>query len=358
MTRRSTLTRRLTVGLCCLLALTAAGNSFAQPGKGNGNGGGNGGGGNGGGGGGATPTGEIYFNSSAGVMVMNADGSGKSPTEIGQPTIAVHDGFRWMAQILPIAGESYTDGSQRVDVFAVREDGQDAVQLTNDPTREVIENFIPGGSGVNWASDLGVVDGKVSFNIRRFEGNGDVIETAINVATVAWDNLGPIAGTESLAWSLPPFDDGDVTYPSTFSHSWSPDGEYLVHDSRDASAIFIVDPVAGLSVPLTTGFDPQWSPDGNSVALYERVNSAGGVYTIDVDGTNRSLVIEGQTRKSSQKIARYPRWSPDSQFLTYRWHVHNNGGDTFDVFVIGTDGSDNTNLTSDFSGGAGPVAWR
>ena len=102
---------------------------------------------------------------------------------------------------------------------------------------------------------------------------------------------------------------------------WSPDGTRIVfargrgneNNSFVAWTLYVVNrDGSGLrQLTQSRGFlgesAPSWSPDGNTIAFERRLD--GGIYTIDVDGTNeRLLVSDGFT----------PAWSPDGSRIAFQ----------------------------------------
>jgi Tol biopolymer transport system component len=67
---------------------------------------------------------------------------------------------------------------------------------------------------------------------------------------------------------------------------------------------------SGEQWPLTNGFDPAVSPDGQTVA-FVRDGGEHGLYLIDIDGSDERLIFAGRARLSS------PKWSPDGQWLLF-----------------------------------------
>ena len=293
--------------------------------------------------------------------MMNADGSGKVAVPYGEPTYSTHNGFHWHLQLLPIAGEFFANGDPREEIFAVREDGGASVQLTSDPAVQPIQ-FIGDRQGFRWSVDAGVADGKISFTGVRLDVGGDIIESGIYAAQVAFDASDPMALTEELVWLVPlqpdPLSPGQfLDVPETENHDWSPDGSLLVYDDyTTVGDLWIADPENNSSSLLVTGgVNPDWSPDGTAIVYH----GFGDVMTIAPDGSNWTLVVEGsQKGPATSRRAKNAYWSPDSAFIAYRWHVFNNGGDTMDVYIVGRDGSGNSNLTNDLSDLAAPTAWR
>src|SRR5690606_34874934 len=62
--------------------------------------------------------------------------------------------------------------------------------------------------------------------------------------------------------------------------------------------------------PLTRGFDPAISPDGQTVA-FVRDGGENGIYLIEIDGSNEQLIFSGRERLSA------PKWSPDGQWILF-----------------------------------------
>ena len=67
---------------------------------------------------------------------------------------------------------------------------------------------------------------------------------------------------------------------------------------------------SGALWPLTNGFDPAISPDGQTVT-FVRDGGENGVYLIDIDSSNERLIFSGRTRLSS------PKWSPDGEWILF-----------------------------------------
>ncbi|MGQ0633662.1 MAG: TolB family protein [Planctomycetaceae bacterium] len=102
--------------------------------------------------------------------------------------------------------------------------------------------------------------------------------------------------------------------------SWSHDGKMLAfnaHPAIDAvveskNFVYAVDgPFQGLVRDLGYGNTPDWSLDDRQIAYMindgNPAGAKGGVWIMDVDGTNRRWFAKGF----------YPRWSPDGKRLCY-----------------------------------------
>jgi TolB protein len=84
----------------------------------------------------------------------------------------------------------------------------------------------------------------------------------------------------------------------------------LVFQSSPGGTIYAYNLDTGATWSLTSGFDPEISPDGQTV-VFVRDGGENGIYLIDIDGSNERLIFSGRTRLSS------PKWSPDGQWILF-----------------------------------------
>jgi TolB protein len=120
-------------------------------------------------------------------------------------------------------------------------------------------------------------------------------------------------------------------FPNVTWISWSPDSTQLLLTLRSRgyryARLYIADLATERVHLLARGASfGDWSSTDRIVAT-----RLGNVVTMDVDGTNRTVIY--------RKDASWLRWSPDGSALAF---MH--GGS--DIFVMGADGSDPTNLTT------------
>jgi TolB protein len=121
-------------------------------------------------------------------------------------------------------------------------------------------------------------------------------------------------------------------FPSTIA--WSPDGKQLLlplysSGFRTVRLYRVNIATKRFHVVLKGAYDADWSTANRIVAV-----KAGTIMTMDPDGSNRTVI--------STHDATWLRWSPDASMLVLQRNL-NSGGD---IFVMGSDGSNPTNITN------------
>jgi len=251
--------------------------------------------------------------------------------------------------------------TQRHELFAVREDGQIEVQLTDDPGVQPWRPGSPRRALPSWATHGGVADGKVSYLAQRWGKdalNEDVVlERGLFAVEIEWDGSGqPYATTDPtvLGVELPlELDAYEIPY------DWSPDGSSIVYS---ADGVWVANAYEEPSDWLCDGWEPVWSPvlDDGSTLIAFRISSSGSteIRTISPGGGPETTVTApGKNRTISGAMD----WSPNGTHLIYT-RIQSKGGwnynDSYDVYRVGADGSDSTNLTNDLREGARSLGWR
>lgn len=120
--------------------------------------------------------------------------------------------------------------------------------------------------------------------------------------------------------------------PGSFP-AWSPDGRFLAASWRDEDTprIRIFDLESGTACSLTEGFMPSWSPDGTRILFLDREAEPGSlgntVFVMGADGSDRRPVVGA---------AWMPRWSPDGGSILF---VRVRAFDDRTLVVISSDGT-------------------
>ncbi len=312
---------------------------------------------------GDTGGGTIYFSTSDYVVwTMSSDGTGKAalPTGVpydGVPSGALHGGHRWLLDIRDIPGESYPNGQTRRELFAVRDDANGSVQLTNQPDLETTY----GGFG---RCGFKHGDGEVWMTARRWAG-GQVVEGGVYAAQILFDANGDVTGlgaqpaAPAIAATLVTWPQSEVYKgglgPDMWEVDWAPGGTEVVYSrvsqSANSQALRIADTSGGnrLLVSGASRF-PAWSPDGTNIAFH----STGGISTIKPDGTGLKVAI----KRGSGYTVLYPHWSPTGSHIAYQQVKTNVYPNVRDVYRAKADGKEQTNLTGDITLAATPSGWR
>jgi hypothetical protein len=248
---------------------------------------------------------------------------------------------------------------RRSELFAVSEDGQIEAQLTDDSTVQPWMLALP-----RWATDYGVADGKVSYFAQRWGKDAQdkdvVVERGLFVAQIDPEILPygnptfvPVQPT-MLPVSLPL--DLDV---SNIPYRWSPDGEQIVYS---AGGVWVADAYSeDAGTLLCGGYGPVWSPvleDGTSL-IAVRVGSE--IRTISPDGSSETTIVTAGKNRTIRGNG--IDWSPMGTHLVYTL-IQSKGcracqnNDSYNVYRVGADGNDATNLTSGVSEICFSLNWR
>lgn len=144
--------------------------------------------------------------------------------------------------------------------------------------------------------------------------------------------------------------------PSNGAPRWSPDGGRLVFERQAIflfggreTNLFVVN-ADGSELRRVTpnelfAIDPDWSPDGSSIAFLssapvngEQLPFANDIYTVGPDGT-------GVRRLTTDGISALPNWTTDGRIVYARMPMDAEGATTsFELWVMNADGTDQTQL--------------
>jgi hypothetical protein len=125
------------------------------------------------------------------------------------------------------------------------------------------------------------------------------------------------------------------------SLSWSPDGTKVAVASPSSGA-YVVDLSTGGSTEIgQVGAveEVSWSPDGTRIALVARSDGRDRIIVVNADGSDQRVLVDHRA-----SILGAPAWSPDGTSIAYFQDPSSGGNSSPDVWVVGSDGSDATQL--------------
>ena len=121
--------------------------------------------------------------------------------------------------------------------------------------------------------------------------------------------------------------------------AWSPDGSKIAFTSTRpplGGGIYVMNANGSGLTRLTTGFNPCWSPNGAKIAF----SNNNQILVMNANGSNA-------TPLTNFTLDSVPTWSPDGGKIAFT--SRRLGNNNPEIFVIGTDGSNETNLTHNSS---------
>ena len=270
------------------------------------------------------------------IYVMKADGS-------DQVNLTNNPGLDWYPDVSP-DGTKVLFGSYRnpsddddEDIFVMNTDGTDVTNLTNQPSVDMFASWSPSGSKIAFASYR---DGIQDLYIMNADGTGTVRIT-------------------------------DDPEPD-FHPRWSPDGSRIVYMRVDPwpkgtigtpcgtygldCEIYVVnvDGLGKTNLTSNSAIDgyPDWSPDGRRI-VFNREVYRGGHEIVDLVTTNPDGT--GLTQLTLAPLGGgVPRWSPDGSRIVFQFEGEE---ETLDIFMINADGSNPVNLTRNPSGNDWYASW-
>jgi Tol biopolymer transport system component len=232
------------------------------------------------------------------------------------PAIKVFDGL-WRGTGTNATTSSSPDGNRiavihRWDVWIASSNGDEPVQITKTPEKELWPGWSPDGRMISYVSG-----GERSFYVRPVSG-GQATKIAGADRTSAWspDSKSLVIQSEGMI-SVVSVADGetqqiaklkDLGLERIFYFSWSPDGKRIAcvgqHiEKGDAGPIFIIPAEGGEATTLATNdtsckYLLHWSPDGKWISY----NSEGSV-KVRPEGTMWEADFDQIVRKASDSVA-------------------------------------------------------
>lgn len=294
----------------------------------------------------------IAFQSSAGIEVIAADGSGR------RVLIADTTAFEpaWSPDGAKLAFTRTSDGWKNCGIYTARADGSQ-VQRVTAPYNEISwcarsPAWSPDGTKIAYSANLG-------GGCPNSECSGQ------NIYVVRADG----SGQEQVFTpaSLPPITKYPMAYYTLGRPTWSPDGRLAFECNAAAYGAPSPDFFVGVCAGTADGSSawrlieccpqaPAWSPDGLAIAFQEY--GPGGIGLMNPDGTNiRDLLLD-----VGLVLFSVPAWSPDGSQLVYIGGEGEFVQPTFpadyprgDLYVMNRDGTNSRRLTT--TGGLNYPSW-
>jgi Tol biopolymer transport system component len=196
---------------------------------------------------------------------------------------------------------------------------------------------VPGAGGPAWSSDGRRLAWTAPSNptsrqiyVGNPDGSGAVQVTfdpgAPNDPAWSPDGTTLAFGRNGDIWTIGVDGTNQTNLTNTTTHSeaepvWSPDGTKIAFariahppPATDNFDIYVMNPDGTGVTQVTTNPDrdwlPDWAPDGSRIAYKAEGAEGGGIFTIDADGTGRTLLV-------SDGNALSPTWSPDGAKIAY-----------------------------------------
>jgi Tol biopolymer transport system component len=235
----------------------------------------------------------------AGQLVSSQSGSNEKRSQGPPWSIAFHTN-----------SDMDPNNTRNVEVYVMNPDGSGQTRITFDARVDQQPNISPDGRHIVFCSTR-ITDDNPEGNLELFVM--DIYGTNLRQVT--------FTGTGNFnAWPR-----------------WSPNGRQIVfHSNVDGNfEIYLID-ADGTNLTRVTEYEgidqfPEWSPDGKQLVIRRDTD----IYLIDVDGSNPIQLTENAA------LNQMGSWSPNGKQITF---MSSREG-YCSVFVMNSDGSDQTNLT-------------
>ena len=236
------------------------------------------------------------------------------------------------------------------EIYVMNGDGNDLINLTNDPSDDDLPAWSPDGTRIAFCS---LRDGNYEIYVMNANGSDQT-----NLSANSSGECAPSWSPEGMEIAFGSERDGNaevymmnadgsgqtrLTDNPAFDDlaDWAPDGKQFVFVSdRDGQMDIYVMNADGSAVTRLTnmgvGFAfPTWSPDGTKIAFSPNSDGNYEIYVMNADGSGLTRLTENQAHDGA------PSWSPDGTQITFTSERDGNA----EIYFMNADGSGQTRLT-------------
>lgn len=236
------------------------------------------------------------------------------------------------------------------DIFSIRSDGSELINLTKGQKYEANPDWSPDGSrlafnfvyaeGNQAFSDIYIMqaDGKDRIKLTRDGKSAEPTWSpdGTRIAFISYKNGSP----EIYVMNADGSEQRRLTSDQQVNSEpdWSPDGKHIVFRCR--FAICVINPDGSNRINLSKsrdGFYPSWSPDSESIVFASVKNEHADIFVMKADGTKSVNLTKGNG------YSEYPAWSSDGRKIIFS-HSKRGRAKNYGIYIMNSDGSGKTLL--------------